>query len=366
MSVAFIDLKAQYASIKPEIDEAILNVISNCNFIMGPNVTAFEKELASYLGAKHVITCASGSDALLLALMSSGIKEGDEVITTPFTFFATIGAIVRLGAKPVFADIDPRTFNIDPKNILKLLTPHVKAIIPVHLYGQSADLDEVLNEAKKRGIAVIEDCAQAIGATYRGKMVSTLGDIGCLSFFPTKNLGCYGDGGALVTQNDEIAEKLKILRVHGAKPKYFHKFVGINSRLDEIQAAVLRIKLKHVEKWNKKRREIAAAYNAHFENSSVTVPYAANYAGHIYHQYAVKINGRDAALKKINSAGIGAGVYYPLAMHLQECFTNLGYKKSDMPLCETTCEQVLSLPIYPEMTDEQIGESANALLDAIK
>ncbi|HOD39692.1 MAG: UDP-2-acetamido-2-deoxy-3-oxo-D-glucuronate aminotransferase [bacterium ADurb.Bin243] len=363
MAVPFLDLKKQYSTIKEEIDARIADVLQNCNFIMGPNVAAFEKELAAYLNARNAATCASGSDALLLALMALGIKEGDEVLTTPFTFFATAGAIARLNATPVFADIDGRTFNIDPASAVKKINSRTKAIIAVHLYGQAADLAPLMKAAAENKSAVIEDCAQAIGARYGDKPVGTIGDIGCLSFFPTKNLGCYGDGGAVIAANDEIAEKIKILRVHGAKPKYFHKFIGINSRLDEIQAAVLRVKLKYVDGWNGRRKEIAALYGEAFKNEDkITVPYNAPYAFHIFHQYAIMVNNRDFVLKKLNEAKIGAGVYYPEAMHLQECFKYLNYKKGDLPVCEEVCSKILSLPIYPEMSVAEINEVCDAVL----
>jgi dTDP-4-amino-4,6-dideoxygalactose transaminase len=366
MPVPFLDLKKQYASIKSEIDAAVMGVLEECNFIMGPSVAAFEKELAGYLEAPHAVACASGSDALLLALMAAGIKPGDEVITTPFTFFATAGAIARLGAVPVFADIDARTFNLDAKKAVDKINPKTKAVIAVHLYGQSAEMAPLLDAAGEKKIPVIEDCAQAIGARYENRPVAAVGDIGCLSFFPTKNLGCYGDGGALITRNQEIADKLKILRVHGAKPKYFHKFIGINSRLDEIQAAVLRVKLKYVDGWNRRRKEIAAEYDGLFKGArGVSVPYNAPYAGHIYHQYAILVDNRDAVLKKLNADKIGAGVYYPEPMHLQECFKYLGYKKGDLPASEEVSSRILSLPIYPEMSGAEVKEVADAVLAAL-
>ncbi len=366
MAVPFIDLKKQYNSIKEEINTQITKVFEGCNFIMGPNVAAFEKELAAYLGVKHVISCASGSDALLLSLMAAGIKEGDEVITTPFTFFATVGAIARIGAIPVFADIDGRTFNLDAKSAISKITSKTKAIIAVHLYGQPADMTKLAGAAAERGIALIEDCAQAIGARYKDKPAATIGDIGCLSFFPTKNLGCYGDGGAVVTSNDELAEKLKILRVHGAKPKYFHKYIGINSRLDEIQAAVLRVKLKYIDSWNARRIEIAERYDELFKNvPGVTIPYKVPDAKHIYHQYAILVNNRDLVLQKLNEAKIGAGVYYPLAMHLQECFKYLNYKPGDFAVCEKVCSQILSLPIYPEMSEIDINEVCETVIKSL-
>lgn len=366
MTVPFIDLKLQYKNLKSEIDNAVLDVLSNCHFIMGPNVKSLEEEIAKFLNVKHVIACASGSDAILLSLMAYGIKQGDEVITTPFTFFATAGAIVRLGAKPVFVDIDAQTYNINPSLVKEKITSKTKAIIPVHIYGQAADLDPLKTIAAEHNIALIEDCAQAFGAKYKNKYVATIGDLGCISFFPTKNLGCFGDGGAITTNNDTLAEKLRLLRLHGAKPKYYHKLIGINSRLDEIQAAILRVKLKYISLWNSTRQNIAQKYNTAFRNTNITIPYAADYGRHIYHQYAIKIGNRDKVLEFLKSNKIEAGIYYPLSMHLQECFKELGYSKGDLPVSENTTETILSLPIFAEMTEDQINFVAEKVIEAEK
>ncbi len=364
MSVKFLDLKAQYASIKKEIDAAVAGVLDECHFIMGPNVSAFEKEMAAHLGVRQVITCASGSDALLLALMAYDIGPGDEVITSPFTFFATAGAIARLGARTVFADIETDTYNIDPAAVEKLINKKTKAVIPVHIYGQSCDMDPIVRAAGGSGVRVIEDCAQAFGASYKGRPVASIGDIGCISFFPTKNLGCYGDGGAISTNDDALAEKIRVLKLHGSKPKYFHSMVGINSRLDEIQAAVLRVKLKYISGWNARRREIAAAYNSFLEGAGVTIPREAAHGGHIYHQYTVRVKNRDMILEHLKKLGVEAGVYYPLPLHLQACFKDLAYAGGDMPVSESVSKDILSLPIYPEMTEGHIKEAADALIGA--
>jgi len=366
MSVKFLDLKAQYAAIKKEIDEAVMGVMAECHFIMGPNVSAFEKEMAAHLGVRHVITCASGSDALLLALMAYDAGPGDEVITSPFTFFATAGAIARLGARAVFADIEAETYNIDPAAVKKLMNKKTRAVIPVHIYGQSCDMDPIVRAADECGVKVIEDCAQAFGASYKGRPVASIGDIGCISFFPTKNLGCYGDGGAVSTNDDALAEKIKVLKLHGSKPKYFHSMVGINSRLDEIQAAVLRVKLRYISGWNARRREIASVYNSLLEGAGVTLPREVSDGGHIYHQYTVRVKNRDMILEHLKKLGVEAGVYYPLPLHLQACFSDLGYASGDMPVSEAVSKDILSLPIYPEMTEAHIKEAAEALTGACR
>lgn len=361
MAVPFLDLKAQYASIKGEIDEAVMKALAGCQFIMGPNVAAFEKELAEFLGAAHVVTCASGSDALLLALMALGVGRGDEVITTPFTFFATCGAIARLGATPVFCDIDPATYNIDHRRIETHVTEYTKAILPVHLYGLPADMGKISAVASAAGVPVVEDCAQSLGASLSGRMTATIGAMGCVSFFPSKNLGCAGDGGAVVTGDAALAEKLGMLRVHGAKPKYFHKYVGINSRLDDVQAAILRVKLRRLSEWNRRRRQIAETYDGLLAQAGIAAPQTAEGSGHIYHQYVVRVKNRDAVMDFMKKKEIQTGIYYPLAMHMQECFAYLEYSKGDFPESEKACEEILSLPIYPEMTREMVEEVVSAL-----
>jgi dTDP-4-amino-4,6-dideoxygalactose transaminase len=354
MKVHFLDLKKQYLGVKEEIDGAIRGIVENETFIMGKPVLDFENSISAYLGQKS-LGCASGSDALLLALMACGIKSGDEVITTPFTFFATAGAIARLGAKPVFVDIDERTFNIDVDKIEKAITKKTRAVIPVHLFGQPARMDNILQLAHKHGLKVIEDAAQAIGAEYGGRKVGTIGDFGCFSFFPTKNLGAYGDGG-LITCKDEANHLLvKKLRVHGAEVKYYHDFVGINSRLDALQAAVLSVKLKRIDEWNKARFRIAERYTAALKGLVIT-PHIEQGVRHVFHQYAILVEDskRDALLNFLKEKGIDAGVYYPLPLHLQRCFSNLGYSAGSMPVAEKTCKRILSLPIFPELSDAQI------------
>jgi dTDP-4-amino-4,6-dideoxygalactose transaminase len=363
MRIQQLDLVAQYKNIKKEIDEAILKVLDKGEFILGQEVKALEESIANFVGVKHAIGVASGTDALLLSLMAIGIKPGDEVITTPFTFFATAGSIARLGARPVFVDIELDTYNIDPNKLEDLLNKsynsRMKAIIPVHLYGQCADMDPINELARKYNLKVIEDAAQSIGATYKGKQSGSLGNTGCFSFFPSKNLGAYGDGGMVVTNDDEIAEKTRLLRVHGAKPKYYHSIVGINSRLDEIQAAILNIKFKYLPEWIEQKREKAELYNKLFKENlgdKVVTPYEAPYNYHTYHQYTIRVQERDALKQYLSDSGIGTAVYYPLPLHLQKCFENLGYKIDDFPISEMASKEVLSLPIYPELEESEQEE----------
>jgi len=355
-----LDLVAQYKSIKNEIDEAILKVLEKGEFILGEEVRKLEESVAKFVGVKHAIGVASGTDALLLSLMAIGIKEGDEVITTPFTFFATAGSIAKLGARPVFVDIDLDTYNIDPNKLEAFLkksyTPKTKAIIPVHLYGQCADMDPIMELAKKYNLKVIEDAAQSIGATYKGKQSGSIGDTGCFSFFPSKNLGAYGDGGMVVTNDDEIAEKIRLLRVHGAKPKYYHSMIGINSRLDEIQAAILNVKFKYLPQWIEQKRKRTELYNKLFKENlgdKVITPYEAPYNYHTYHQYTIRVQNRDGLRQYLTEAGIGTAVYYPLPLHLQKCFENLGYKEGDFPASERASKEVLSLPMFPELEENK-------------
>ena len=363
MKVPQLDLVVQYKSIKNEIDTAILDVLEKGHFIMGENVKKIEESIASFVGVKHAIGVASGTDALLISLMAIGIKPGDEVITTPFTFFATAGSIARLYAKPIFVDIDPKTYNIDVSKLEEMLkkrySPKMKAIIPVHLYGQCADMDPIIELAKKYNLKVIEDAAQSLGATYKDKQSGSMGDFGAFSFFPTKNLGAYGDGGMIVTNNDELAERARILRVHGAKPKYYHSIVGLNSRLDEIQAAVLNVKFKYLPKWIEQKRKVAEIYNKLFAkdlSGKVITPYEAPYNYHTYHQYTIRVGAdkRDNLRAYLKEQGIGTSVYYPLSLHLQKCFDYLGYKEGDFPESEKASKEVLSLPMYPEISNEKV------------
>ncbi len=353
MSIPLIDLKAQYKNIKKEIDEAIASVLESQVFILGPKVKELEDKIAEYCNVKYGIGVASGSDALLLALMAIDIKPEDEVITTPFTFFATAGSISRLGAKPVFVDISSKTYNIDPNNIEEKITSKTKAIIPVHLYGQCADMEPILEIAERNNIFVIEDAAQAIGAKYKGKMAGSMGHIGCLSFFPTKNLGAYGDGGMVLTNDQNLAEKISVLRVHGSKPKYYHSLVGVNSRLDAIQASILLAKFKYLDEWNESRRRNAKYYNELFAGMDLITPYVEDFNYHIYHQYVIKIENRDKIREALSTANIGTEIYYPVPLHLQKCFSDLGYKEGDLPNSEDSAKKTLALPIYPELIREQ-------------
>ena len=361
MKVPILDLTRQYRAIKAEIDTAIQRVLESGRFILGPEVEAFEREIAEYLGVKHAIGVASGTDALLLSLKALGIGPGDGVIVPSFTFFATAGVVANVGATPVFTDIDPKTYNIDPESVKDLFTHHaspitIRAIIPVHLYGQPADMDEIMRLAKEYDLYVIEDAAQAIGAEYKGRKVGTIGHLGCFSFFPTKNLGAYGDGGLVVTNDDKLAEKVRMLRVHGSKPKYYHHLVGTNSRLDALQAAILRAKLPHLDEWTAARQRIAARYDELLRDvPGVEIPFRAPDRTHIFHQYTIRVlsGRRDALQKNLSEQGVGVQVYYPLPLHLQPCFRHLGYKEGDLPESERASREVLSLPMFPELTEEE-------------
>lgn len=363
MKIPLTDLKAQYESIKSEIDAAIQRVVQNAQFILGPEVKAFEDEMATYCGTEFAVGVASGTDALHLALIACGIKSGDEVISTPFTFIATAESIAKCGARPIFIDIDPRTYNVDPAQIEAKINKKTKAILPVHLYGQPAAMEHILDIAKKHNLKVIEDCAQALGAEYKSKKVGSLGDAGCLSFFPAKNLGAYGDGGMVVTNNQKIAETVRILRVHGSMATYQHVMHGFNSRLDALQAAILRVKLKHLEKWNKLRRGKAALYTKLLSGiNSIEPPYFDKHCKSSCNYYTIRLNDfrlnrdRNQLRKHLESKGIQTMVYYPLSLHLQEVYKYLGHKPGDFPQSENAQEQVLSLPMYAELSEEQIEE----------
>jgi dTDP-4-amino-4,6-dideoxygalactose transaminase len=353
MKVPFLDLKRQYSAIKEETDQAVLSVLSETKFILGPEVKGLEEKVATYCGAKFGIGVASGTDALLLSLRACGVKPGDEVITSSFSFFATAGVISRLGAVPVFVDIDAETYNIDPDQIEKKIGPKTKAIMPVHLFGQCADMDSIVEVAKRHNLKVVEDAAQAIGAEYKGKKVGSLGDFGCFSFFPSKNLGGAGDGGMVVTNDPEMAEMIRILRVHGSKPKYYHSTIGYNSRLDTVQAAILGVKLKYLDDWSKKRRKHAEVYNSAFKDLDVITPKEENFNYHIYNQYTIAVKKRDELRKYLKEKEIGHDSYYPVPLHLQECYGFLGYQKGDLPVSESKAEQVVSIPIYPELKKEE-------------
>jgi dTDP-4-amino-4,6-dideoxygalactose transaminase len=359
-------LHSEISELKEEINSAINNVIQSGHFIMGHNVNVIEKDIARYLGAKHAIAVNSGTDALVIALHAAGIKKGDEVITTPFTFFATAEAIHAVGAIPVFVDIDEDTFNINTKEISNYITENTAAILPVHLYGQSANMDKIIKVAKDHNLKVIEDVAQAFGATFKGKKLGTIGDAGCLSFFPTKNLGCYGDGGMIVTDDDNLAEKAKMLRVHGSKQKYKHEMVGYNSRLDEIQAAILRVKLPYIDSWNNARRAIALNYNKLLEPlHDITTPFEHEDCYHVYHQYTTKINKdkRDEVIKHLSKFNISATVYYPIPIHQLNIYSD---QSRHYPVAENVAKQVLSLPIWPQMPYEKQIKVANTLKEVLE
>ena len=366
MKVKFIDFAAQYSAIRSEIRPVLDEVCDNQDFILGPRVEKFEKHLAAYCGTKHAVGVSSGTDALLCTLMALDIKAGDEVICPPFTFFATAGCIARAGAKPVFVDIDPRTFNIDASKIEKAITQHTRAIMPVHLYGQCADMDAINTIARKHGLKVIEDAAQAIGAKYHDKRSCSLGDVGCLSFYPTKNLGAFGDAGAICTNDDALAEKCRKARVHGSGHTYFHEFVGGMFRLSALQAAVLDIKLRHLETWHEGRRRNAALYDQLLAGSNVRTPFIQPGNWSVYNQYCVLVANRDQVKARLAEKGVGAAVYYPLSLHQQTCFAYLGYKEGDFPVSEKTTHEILALPVYAELKEEELRFVAQSLLEATR
>jgi len=382
MSIPMADLKAQYLSIKGEIDAAVQRVIGNSQFILGPEVDAFEKEMAAYCGVGHAVGVASGTEALQLALLACGIGPGDEVITTPFTFIATAEAITQCGAVPVFVDIDPITYNIDPGLIEAKITPQTRCILPVHLYGHPADMDPIMTIAKNHNLKVIEDCAQALGASViapnavgaylklrpqaKQSRVGSLGDAGCLSFFPSKTLGAYGDGGMVVTNDASVAEKLKMLRNHGARQKYYHQVPGFNSRLDGLQAAILRVKLKYLDTWIEQRRRVADSYAEQLGKiPHIVLPRQSEGSYHCFNYYTVRlvdgVINREALQKHLGAKGISSMIYYPVSLHLQEVYAGQGGKEGDFPHSEKAQDEVLSLPIYPEMTGEQVAEVSAAI-----
>jgi len=361
MQIPLLDLKIQYASIKDEIRSAMDAVLDSQQFILGPKVEEFETNIAAYSGARYAVGVSSGSDALLVSLMALGIGPGDEVITSPFTFFSTAGVIARLGAVPVFVDIEPATFNLAPDKIEAAVTSQTKAIIPIHLFGQCADMDPIMEIAREYRLTVIEDAAQSIGAQYHGRRSGAIGQLGIFSFFPSKNLGGFGDGGMVITNDGDLCAKIKSLRDHGANPKYYHKIVGGNFRLDAIQAVVLSVKLKHLDGWSQKRRDNAAYYDRQLAKTvpgAIMTPEAVYRAGgdrdyHIYNQYTIRAKARDGLRQYLKDHGIGTEIYYPLPLHLQECFKSLGYHKNDFPVAEEAAQAVLSIPIYPELNREQ-------------
>jgi dTDP-4-amino-4,6-dideoxygalactose transaminase len=357
MKIPLSDLKAQYLSLKKEIDGAIQQTLDSTQFILGPEVKALEKEIAAYVGTKFAIGVASGTDALVIALMANGIGPGDEVITTPFTFIATSETVSRCGATPVFVDIDTKSFNLDTAKIEKKITKKTKAILPVHLYGHAAKMDDIISLAKKYNLKVIEDCAQSLGAGFKDKKTGAIGDAGCLSFFPSKILGAYGDGGMITTNDEKIVDKAETLRNHGGKDKYFVVTHGFNSRLDSLQAAVLRVKLRHLADWVEKRRQKSSQLSKLLSGiPGVTAPDSAGYSHHCFNYYTIRVAGgkRDGLQKHLNAQGIGTSIYYPMPLHLQEVYKPLGYKEGSFPETERACKEVLSLPMYPEMEEGHI------------
>lgn len=384
MNIPLIDLKAQYKSISEDLDRVTKEVLSSAGYIMGKNVTEFEKEFAEYIGVKHAISVGNGTDALVIALKSLGIGAGDEVITTPFTFFATAETISAVGAVPVFVDVEKDTFNIDPSKIEEKITEKTKAIVPVHIFGQSAKMDEINAIAEKHNLKVIEDACQAIGGKYKGRNIGTLGDIACFSFFPTKNLGCAGDGGIIVTDNDDVATIARALRTHGSGEngqkaynllnnineeidtvqnaddtvynplKYYNYLIGYNTRLDAIQAAILRVKLPYIDEWNAKRREIAKIYDESLKDTDLVTPFVDENNVPVYHMYILQSEEREAILGKLKENGVATGVYYPVPLHLQKVYKNLGYKEGDMPVAEYLSHRTFAIPVYPELTKEQV------------
>ncbi|MBB6713485.1 DegT/DnrJ/EryC1/StrS family aminotransferase [Clostridium gasigenes] len=392
MNIPLIDLKAQYNSLAEELNKVTLEVLSSANYIMGTNVIEFEKEFAEFIGVKHAISVGNGTDALIIALKAMGIGEGDEVITSPFTFFATAESISAVGATPVFVDVTADTFNIDVTKIEEKITSKTKAIMPIHIFGQSADMDEINEIAKKHNLLVIEDACQAIGGKYKGRNIGSLGDVSCFSFFPTKNLGCAGDGGMIVTDNDDLAIIIRALRTHGSGEngqkaynlingikeevakaegandtvynplKYYNYLIGFNSRLDAIQAAILRVKLREIKNWNSKRRDTVNIYNEELQNESLVTPICKECNEHVYHMYILQSENREEVLEKLKSAGVATGVYYPVPLHLQKAYKNSGYKVGDMPVSEYLSHRTFAIPVYPELTKEQV----KYIVDSIK
>ena len=362
MEIPLLDLKAQYSAIKKEVDEVLSRVVESQIFILSDEVSGLEKEVAQYTKVPYTAGVASGTDALILSLKAAGIGKGDMVITTPFTFFATAESVSLLGATPAFADIDPGTYNIDPASVEKVLSDmdaetklRVKAILPVHLYGQCADMDSIMRIAGRYDLKVIEDCCQAIGATFNGEQAGSFGVAGCFSFFPSKNLGGFGDGGMVISNEKDVIDRVKVLRVHGSKEQYIHEEIGYNSRLDSLQAAVLRIKLRKLDSWIENRKRIASLYNEAFGGmEDVTTPVTAQGNTHTYHQYTIAVEDRNGLLQYLNAEGIAARVYYPVPLHLQPCYKNLGYSVGSLPVSERASEKVLSLPVYPELTGRKI------------
>jgi len=366
MNVPLLDLKAQYATIRDEIRAAIDRVCDSQHFILGPEVTALEKEVAEFCGVRFAVGMSSGTDALLAALMALKVGPGDEVVTTPYSFFSTAGVIARLYARPAFADIDPKSFNMNPEEAIRKITPRTKAIMPVHLFGRCAEMDSLLKVAQEMGIAVVEDAAQAIGAfDEKNRNAGTMGAIGCFSFFPSKNLGAFGDAGMAVTNDEQLAEKLRMLRVHGSKPKYYHRIVGGNFRLDALQAAILRVKFQYLPRWTEARRRNADRYRRLFLEAGLLdqIPVPSDASGHVYNQFVIRVPERDRLQAYLKEHGIGTEIYYPVPLHLQECFRNLGYRKGDLPESECAASDSLALPVYPELDEIQQAYVVNHIVE---
>jgi dTDP-4-amino-4,6-dideoxygalactose transaminase len=362
--IPMVDLKIQYHEIQEEIDSGIRVALESCQFILGPTVSAFEQEAAAYLGAAHAVTVASGTDALHLALAAAGVGPGDEVITTPFTFIATAEAIHYVGATPVFVDIDPCTFNIDPVKLEAAITPATRAILPVHLFGQPADMAALSAICQRHGVLLLEDCAQSFGAAIAGHMTGTFGAFGCFSFFPSKNLGCYGDGGMITTQSAELAEQVRVLRNHGSRERYHHHVIGYNSRLDELQAVILRAKLKKIDQYNAGRRRVAKLYDELLAGCAVVTPVQDGKGLHVYHQYTVLTDHREQIMQTLAAANIASAIYYPVPLHRQEVFSE-ACRAVSLPVAESVASRCLSLPIFPEMTEAQVHTVVKALRSAL-
>jgi len=360
-----VDVVGQYQKIKTEIDETALRVLGSGQYILGKEVLEFENEIAQYLHVNHGIGCASGTDALMVSMMALGVGPGDEVVTTPFTFAATTETIMLLGARPVYVDIDPRTFNLDPSKIESVITNKTKAIVPVHLYGQTADMDPLCAVANRYSIPIIEDMCQAIGADYKGKKVGGMGTLACLSFFPSKNLGAFGDAGMVVTNDAALADKLRMIVVHGSRRRYEHEMIGVNSRLDTLQAALLRVKLRSLNQWIDARRKAAKIYNRLFADSDVEIPYEAPYGRHVYHQYTIRIKNRDHVAQTLSEKKIPYGIYYPISLHMQKAYSAAGKPNGDFPVTENATVEVLSLPMHTELDEEQQSFIVQTVLEAM-
>lgn len=361
MNIPMVDLKAQYLTLKDEIDTAVIEALSATQFILGPNVQAFEQEAADYLGVSHAVSVASGTDALHLALVAAGVGKGDEVITTAFTFIATAEAISYVGATPVFVDINPDTFNIDLDQIEPAITDKTRAVIPVHLFGQPVDMPALITLCNKKNLLIVEDCAQSFGAHIDNKMTGSFADFGAFSFFPSKNLGCFGDGGLITTNNEKHANELKVLRNHGSRERYQHNVIGYNSRLDELQAVILRIKLKHINDYNANRRRVAQRYSNALKDTGIQAPFEDNIGLHVYHQYTLLSENRDRIMKTLQDNNIACAVYYPIALHKQDVYLN-NYPNCKLPVTDSVVNNCFSLPVYPELEDEKI----DAIVDIIK